>query len=57
MEKYCRVGSRKSYEDCDKTFMILTDFTVSPRAISNIEDLIEEKEFLRPQEKGEKHDT
>jgi hypothetical protein len=57
MAKYCRVESRKGYEDCGKTFMILTDFTISPRAISNIEDLIEEKEFLRPKEKGEGHDT
>jgi hypothetical protein len=37
--------------------MILRDFTVIPGAISNIEDLIEEREILGCEEKGEKYDT
>lgn len=57
MAKYCRVKIRKSHGNGDKALMIPTDFTISPTVISNIEDLIEEKEFFRPKEKGEKHDT
>jgi hypothetical protein len=57
MAKYRRAEFRKSYESRDKTFMILRDFTVIPGAISNIEDLIEEREILGCEEKGEKYDT
>jgi hypothetical protein len=57
MAKYCRVKFRKPHGKNDNAFMIPEDFTISPTVISDIEELIEEKEFSRLKEKGEKHDT
>ena len=57
MSQHSRIGLKKAHGNEGETFKRLTEFPVSPRMISDVEDLIEAEELLRLKEKGEKHDS
>ena len=57
MSKHSSIELRKAYVKEDEAFKKLADISASPKIISDVENLIEKKEFFRLREKGEKHDT